>query len=111
MKINILSLVPTAYASTIVPNNSSNSVGELVSGIINYFSFVIGGLALLSLVYAGILFMSAGGNPDKLSKAKKALAYSLVGIFLVSAAVIIVNSVDKLIREDLTWILINFGIV
>ena len=41
---------------------------------------VFGFIALLCFVYAGIMFLTAGGNPDKVGAARKAFLYGVVGI-------------------------------
>lgn len=40
-------------------------------------------IVALALVYSGFLFVAARGNPEKLSKAKNALLYSLIGAALL----------------------------
>jgi hypothetical protein len=97
----INAIIPKVYAEAIVPNTTTKSIPELIISIITYFNYLISGLALLSVVYAGFLFMTAGGNPDQLTKAKKSLLYALLGIFIIAATTIIINSLDKFVDEEL----------
>lgn len=40
-------------------------------------------IAVGAILYAGVLYMTSQGDPEKLAKAKKALLYAIVGILLV----------------------------
>jgi len=38
-----------------------------------------GGFIVIMVVYAGILFVTGGGEPEKISKAKQALLWAVIG--------------------------------
>jgi len=48
-------------------------------------------LATIFLLYAGTLFLTASGEPDKASKAKKMLTYALIGIVIGLGADILIR--------------------
>ncbi len=41
---------------------------------------VFGFIVLICFVYAGIIFLTAGGDPDKIAKARSAFMYGVVGV-------------------------------
>ena len=41
---------------------------------------IFGFIVLICFVYAGIIFLTAGGNPDKIEKARSAVMYGVVGV-------------------------------
>lgn len=43
---------------------------------------VIGGIALLSIIYGGYLVMTSQGNPTQLNKGKSYIFYAIVGLLL-----------------------------
>lgn len=45
---------------------------------------VVSAIAVGAVLYAGVLYMTSQGDPEKLTKAKKALLYSIIGILLVA---------------------------
>lgn len=57
------------------------------------------GLALivLMIVYAGILFITASGEPEKISKAKQAIVWAVIG-----GVVIIAANAIKTVIENIT---------
>lgn len=51
--------------------------------IINIVISIIGILLVVLMIYAGVLWMTASGNEDQISKAKKILANAAVGLVIV----------------------------
>lgn len=43
---------------------------------------IIGGIALLSIIYGGYLVMTSQGNPTQLNKGKSYIFYAIVGLLL-----------------------------
>jgi len=52
-------------------------------------------LAFIFIVYAGIMYVTASGNPEQAEKAKKAIGYAIVGIFVAVAALGLVSVVKN----------------
>ncbi len=79
--ISFLGSVSLVFAQTL-PNPLGN-VGDfptLINNIVIYVSGVIGGLAVIMFVWAGILFLTSAGNEGQLTKARKALLYAVIGL-------------------------------
>src|SRR3989344_3582592 len=90
-----LSLTSVAFAqaptSPIIPPGfeANNMVGNItntdtfvgvIMGLVNWIAWFVGLLAVLMGLYAGILFITAGGNAETVTKARNILLYSIVGI-------------------------------
>lgn len=43
---------------------------------------IIGGIALLSIIYGGYIILTSQGNPTQLSKGKSYIFYAIVGLLL-----------------------------
>jgi len=61
-------------------NLTKQSIADLISSFANYFAGIIGALGVLVMLYAAFLYMTAGGDEEKVGKAKKSFIYGLVGI-------------------------------
>lgn len=58
---------------------------------------VVAGIAVLSLVIAAINFATGGGDPEKISRSKNAIIFSLVGLAIaLSAEAIVLLFLNKL---------------
>jgi len=74
----------TGYLSD-VPNVINNAATILVS--------LIGAFTVLMMVYAGILYTTARGQTEKITKAHAALRYSVYGLIIGVLAYVLVNNV------------------
>lgn len=100
-------LIPKAYAAAILPNSPTsgpitdiNFLGTYIGPrglVITFIETIAGIIAVAMLVYSGALFLTSGGNPDRLDKAKKALYAAIIGLVIVLSSYIIVGVVVKLL--------------
>ena len=64
-----------------------NSIPEIIENLLNWVVWpVFFGLSVIMFIYAAILFVSAGGDPSKISGAKSAVIWAIVGIVVAIAA-------------------------
>jgi hypothetical protein len=75
-------------AGTAVTN--TEGLIDLILGLVNWVAWFVALVAVLFGLYAGILFITAGGDDEKLTKAKNILLYSIVGIVVAILAFSIV---------------------
>lgn len=66
---------------------------DLVSNILNTVYFIVGFVAVGMLIYAGIQYLTANGEPGKAKKAMNTIIFSVVGLVIVIAAFAITNFV------------------
>ena len=69
------------------------SIGVLITGASNIIAVVAGALAFIFLVYSGILYLTAGGNPDAAKKGQQGILNAVIGIVIIIAAWAIINAV------------------
>lgn len=69
------------------PNcGDSSFFGRLVESVLNILSIVLGGIAVIVLVVAGIMYVASGGDPNNTKRAKDAIIYAVIGIVIAVAA-------------------------
>lgn len=62
------------------------SVREIIVMVINAVLGLLGVIFLALIIYAGFLWMMAGGNDEQVGKAKKLLTNSIIGVVIIVAA-------------------------
>lgn len=63
-----------------LPNLGPTSWGDLINGIAKYV-FDLGMVAaVIVIIWSGIVFMTAGGNEQRITSAKKTFFWALVGL-------------------------------
>lgn len=85
-------------SGTAVCDNSNPTDGKVVAkNILSVMFWILGSLAIIVIIASGIMFVTAAGNPQSISRAKNALVYSIVGLVVAVMAYAIVNFiVDKI---------------
>ena len=86
---------PSSGGGIISANNLPQTCADSTTlGKVFFIAFsIIGGVALLFLVIAGLRYIFARGNPETVQKAKHQIQYSLIGLIIAAMAAAIVNYV------------------
>lgn len=74
---------------------AQGTLGQNVTTIINYFLGLLGLIAVGFLIYAGILMVTAGGNDEQVTKARKIIMYAVIGIVIILLSYTIVTFVSS----------------
>jgi len=74
----------------VIQKASDVPVNQLISTVWGRFTSIsfaiLAGLAVVMLIWAGIQYMTAGGNADQVKKARQSIIYAVGGIALLVAA-------------------------
>lgn len=70
-----------------------DSIGGLVQNFVEIFSYIVILFAVLALVYVGLRFILARGDPSKMNELKSWLLWIVVGVAIVIGARIIIQVV------------------
>lgn len=76
---------------SLTENSRDTSLVSFLGNIQTWLLSIVGGLTVLFIVYGGFLYMTSGGNQQKLELAKKTLTYAILGLVLVVLAWFILN--------------------
>lgn len=72
------------------------SIDRIINNAINYISGFLATIAVLSLMYGGVLYMTAGGDNGKIGKAKQVIVLTIVGLVVGSFAYMIIIFTTRL---------------
>lgn len=86
-----------------------NSLANLIIGIARFITFVVGALAVLFLVYGGILFVTDNGSGESAKKGKTILINAVIGLIIAIVAYTIVGLVGNVVQGDLAGDLVTGG--
>ena len=73
--------------------------GGIVTTVINTMLFIVGILAVIMIIYAGIRYTTAHGDKGQVESAKNTLMYSIVGLVVAIIAYAVVNWVVGLFGD------------
>jgi hypothetical protein len=92
--IEILGGSTTLNTSSI---SSALTVSQIATNVLNFLLSIVGIIAIISLVIAGGMYMTAYGDDTRIGTAKKMATYSIIGIAVALISLIAVQQVAKLI--------------
>ena len=93
-------LIPKAYAAAALGgqwnwlgpvNSGSPTVRGLANTIFSFVLLIAAVLAVIYLIYSGIIYITAAGNPDNAKKGQQGVINAIIGIIIIVAAFFIIN--------------------
>lgn len=74
-------------------SGGQTSLRGLVLTIVNTILTFLGVIAVIMIIYGGMLYVTAAGAQEKIDKGKKILMYTVIGIVIIMLSFVIVNAV------------------
>lgn len=72
-------------------NNATGVISNLAQSVINIVFLIAGILAVIYLLWSGVQYITAGGNPDKVKAARQGIINAVIGIVVIMAAFFIIR--------------------
>lgn len=72
---------------------AQGTLGQNITTMINFFLGLLGLIAVAFLIYAGVMMVTAGGDEQHITKAKKIIIYAVIGIVIILLSYTIVQFV------------------
>jgi len=83
------------YLQNPLDQSKFNTVGGIINGFADIFTYLAVLFAVLMIIYVGLRFVLAQGNPVELTTRKDQLLWLLVGVAIIIGARLIVSVVVK----------------
>ncbi len=87
---------PMSEMEKVASDTGQDSVGSLTSIITKIIKAILGAsgfILLLLFIYSGFTWMTAGGNEEKVKKAKNTLKNAVIGLLIVVLAWVVIDFV------------------
>lgn len=78
-------------------------LSQLGQNVINFLIEITSVLAIAFIVYGGIMMMLGSGNPTKIKESQGIIWSAIIGIVILSASWVILNTFFNLITGDPNW--------
>jgi hypothetical protein len=72
---------------------SGSQVGTTLGDVVNILSYFVGVVAIIMILVSGFRYVTSGGEPEKVSGAKRGLTYALIGLVVAALAQLMVHYV------------------
>lgn len=77
--------------------DSAPSLATIANNVLTFLLSIVGILAIISMVIGSVMYLTAYGDDDRIKSGRNILKYSLLGITVALAALILVKQVGSLI--------------
>jgi len=74
-------------------SESGNKINNVLQAAINIFSVIVGIITVIMFILGGFRYITSGGDPANIAKAKNSLIYAAVGLVLVALSQALVQFV------------------
>jgi len=88
---NIPALEPVGWGTP-----GTGLLDALIGDVANVIFAVLGVIAVVYLIYGGVLYITAGGDAEKAAKGRTAITNAIIGIIIILLAVAIYSYVKTL---------------
>jgi len=79
-----------------IKDPSVTTVSDIINAILGWVIPLLGGIAVLFIIYAGVQYVTAAGNKERIEGAKQTLTYAIIGLIVIVLAGVIVSLVTNL---------------
>jgi len=73
--------------------NGGSGVTSVIKAVVNILSYIVGAVAVIMVIIAGLKYVTSAGDSNSISSAKSTLIYALVGLAIAALAQIMVHFV------------------
>ena len=84
-----------------VDGTNQSGTGDLYTDlrtIINWVTMIVGILAVIMIIYGGVMMMISMGDPGRNKKARDTILYGIIGLIIVLLAYAIVNFILNILQ-------------
>lgn len=72
---------------------AEDNINNLIEQAINFFSVVIGVIAVVMIMIGGVKYITSGGDSGNITTAKNTILYAVIGLIVVALAQVVVKFV------------------
>jgi len=91
---------PTGFTVPVTEGTAAGlknaTVFDLVSNVMDWLLGLVGVLAVIGFVIAGVMYLTSAGDAEQAEKAKTVMSYSIIGLVVALIGLIVVNAVAGL---------------
>lgn len=68
----------------------TTDIAAIIANVTRFVTNIVGAIAVLFIIWGGVLYITAAGNKERAESAKKTLTYAVIGLIVIVLAKVIV---------------------
>ncbi len=89
-----------AYHEPVNTNLPGGTITDIINTIMQWILALIGVIAVIAFVIAGILYLTAAGDEDRMQQAKRAMIYAIIGVIVALVGLVILRAVYVMLQGN-----------
>lgn len=78
-----------------IVQGGAGDVQGLINTVITWICMIAAALAIIYLIYSGIIYITAAGNPDAAKKGQQGVINAIIGIVIIVLAYFIATAITR----------------
>lgn len=78
--------------------SGSTQLLDIIAKVVNALLLFAGIIAVIYLIYGGLLYITAGGDAEKATKGRTAIINAVIGVVIILVALVILSYVKSVVR-------------
>lgn len=100
--LTVPALAMAQFQSPSGTNLPAGSVSGIIKNIMNWMLGIVGVLGVIGFAIAGILYLTAAGDEERIATAKKAMTWSIVGVVVALLGLVILKAAETMLGGSST---------
>ena len=94
----VSSSIVQAQTITIPDPLQGREIIDIIDSVMSLLAMIGSGVAVIMIIWAGILYMTAGGGEEKIRTAKKTIMWAIIGVAILWSANFIIDAIKYLLQ-------------
>lgn len=99
--VAVLSYPVSVFAQYVAPTDAtglpSGSIFKIIQSIMNWLLALVGIFGVIGFAIAGILYLTAAGDEERIGTAKKAMMYSIIGVIVALVGLVALTAAKSML--------------
>jgi hypothetical protein len=99
----IMSFPMLAAAQFDLPSGTglqSASIYDIIQNFMMWILGLVGIIGVIGFAIAGVLYLTAAGDEDRINTAKKAMMYSIIGVIVALIGIVVLKAVNSMLGAE-----------
>lgn len=101
--VAVLSFPVSVFAQYTQPSGTNlpgGTVFNIIKGIMNWLLALVGIFGVIGFAIAGILYLTAAGDEDRVNTAKKAMLYAIIGVIVALVGLVALKAAESMLGAN-----------
>jgi len=94
----VSSLIVQAETITIPDPLQGREIVDIIDSVMSLLAMIGSGVAVIMVIWAGILYMTSGSSEEKVRTAKKTIMWAIIGVAILWSANFIIDAIKYLLQ-------------